>query len=92
MYPTTRREEIVDDLHGTPVPDPYRWLEDPDSPDTKGWLVGQEELFRKQAGPQRFKERIAELLRSGSVGVPVWRGERNFFSRRTPTRSTRSTT
>ncbi|MBB3727262.1 prolyl oligopeptidase family serine peptidase [Nonomuraea dietziae] len=84
MYPAARRDEIVENLHGTPVPDPYRWLEDPEEPEVKGWLLAQEELFRAQAEPVRFKERIAELLRSGSVGVPVWRGERHFFSRRTP--------
>ncbi|GAA2401858.1 prolyl oligopeptidase family serine peptidase [Nonomuraea africana] len=84
MYPAARRDEIVENLHGTPVPDPYRWLEGPDEPEVKGWLLAQEELFRAQAEPVRFKERIAELLRSGSVGVPVWRGERHFFSRRTP--------
>ncbi|MEU7896436.1 prolyl oligopeptidase family serine peptidase [Nonomuraea sp. NPDC049152] len=84
MYPAARRDEIVENLHGTPVPDPYRWLEDPDDPEVKGWLLAQEELFRAQVEPRRFKERIAELLRSGSVGVPAWRGERHFFSRRTP--------
>ncbi|MBB5076195.1 prolyl oligopeptidase family serine peptidase [Nonomuraea endophytica] len=84
MYPTARREELVDDLHGTPVPDPYRWLEDPDSPETQGWLLGQEALYEEQVKPQRFRERIEELLQSGSVGVPVWRGERYFFSRRMP--------
>ncbi|MFI9558369.1 prolyl oligopeptidase family protein [Nonomuraea endophytica] len=84
MYPTARREELVDDLHGTPVPDPYRWLEDPDSPETQGWLLGQEALYEEQVKPQRFRERIEELLQSGSVGVPVWRGERYFFSRRLP--------
>ncbi|MFD9944254.1 prolyl oligopeptidase family protein [Nonomuraea sp. NPDC059023] len=84
MYPTARREELVDDLHGTPVPDPYRWLEDPDSPETQGWLLGQEALYKDQVKPQRFRERIEELLQSGSVGVPVWRGERYFFSRRMP--------
>ncbi|MGW4791385.1 prolyl oligopeptidase family serine peptidase [Nonomuraea sp. NPDC004297] len=83
-YPTARRDDIVDILHETPVPDPYRWLEDPDSPETKGWLLAQAELFAAKRGPQRFKSRIAELLRSGSVGVPTWRGERYFFSRRTP--------
>ncbi|MFI6504619.1 prolyl oligopeptidase family protein [Nonomuraea typhae] len=84
MYPTARREDLVDDLHSTPVPDPYRWLEDADSPETKGWLLGQEALFREQAKPRRFRERIEELLQSGSVGVPAWRGERYFFSRRLP--------
>ncbi|MFI6179304.1 prolyl oligopeptidase family protein [Nonomuraea sp. NPDC051191] len=83
-YPTARREDVVDILHETPVPDPYRWLEDPDSPDTKEWLLAQAELFNATRGEQRFKDRIAELLRSGSVGPPAWRGERRFFSRRTP--------
>ncbi|TDD14295.1 prolyl oligopeptidase family serine peptidase [Nonomuraea diastatica] len=83
-YPTARREETSDILHGTPVPDPYRWLEDPDGPETKGWLLAQAELFSRERGPQRFKSRIAELLRSGSVGVPAWRGGRHFFTRRTP--------
>ncbi|MFC5825721.1 prolyl oligopeptidase family serine peptidase [Nonomuraea insulae] len=83
-YPTARREDIADILHETPVPDPYRWLEDPDSPETKGWLLAQAELFGREQGTRRFKSRIAELLRSGSVGVPAWRGGRHFFSRRTP--------
>ncbi|TDC07011.1 S9 family peptidase [Nonomuraea longispora] len=83
-YPTARREEATDNLHGTPVRDPYRWLEEPDGPETKGWLLAQAELFNRERGPQRFKSRIAELLRSGSVGVPAWRGGRHFFSRRIP--------
>ncbi|MEU4576967.1 prolyl oligopeptidase family protein [Nonomuraea sp. ATR24] len=83
-YPAAPREETVDLVHGTPVPDPYRWLEDPDSPETERWLLAQAELFKREAEPQRFKERIGELLRSGSVGTPAWRGERRFFSRRTP--------
>ena len=83
-YPDAPREETVDILHGTPVPDPYRWLEDPDSPETETWLLAQAELFKRESEPQRFKSRIAELLKSGSVGTPAWRGERHFFSRRTP--------
>ncbi|MFD1541427.1 prolyl oligopeptidase family serine peptidase [Nonomuraea guangzhouensis] len=83
-YPTARRAESDEILHDTPVADPYRWLEDPDSPETQGWLLGQADLFKRQSEPQRFRDRIAELLRSGSVGVPAWRGTRHFFSRRTP--------
>ncbi|MBB2748779.1 UNVERIFIED_ORG: prolyl oligopeptidase [Microbispora rosea subsp. rosea] len=85
-YPPARRDDIVDDLHGTPVPDPYRWLEDPDDPATKEWLDAQETLFRSAEleGRDHFRKRIAELLRSGSVGTPSWRGERRFFTRRAP--------
>ncbi|GAA2900160.1 prolyl oligopeptidase family serine peptidase [Streptosporangium fragile] len=75
-------------MHGVPVPDPYRWLEDPDDPATKDWLEAQEGLFAAELGalPGRegFRSRIAELLKSGTVGAPVWRGDRHFFMRRTP--------
>ncbi|MFC4062534.1 prolyl oligopeptidase family protein [Planomonospora corallina] len=87
-YPPARRDDVVDELHGTPVPDPYRWLEDPDAPETGEWLAAQEKLLAAELGAlpgrERFKTRVAELLRSGSVGAPVWRGERSFFMRRTP--------
>src|SRR5690606_8791572 len=84
-YPPALREETVDELHGTTVPDPYRWLEDPESPATKEWLAAQAELFEAELKRRAdFRERIAELLRSGSVGAPVWRGERRFFLRRAP--------
>ncbi|WP_406312991.1 prolyl oligopeptidase family serine peptidase [Streptosporangium sp. NBC_01639] len=87
-YPLAGRDGLVENLHGTPVPDPYRWLEDPDDPATKSWLADEEQLFTAEMdalpGREGFKARIAELLRSGSIGAPVWRGERRFFMRRTP--------
>ncbi|MFF0310643.1 prolyl oligopeptidase family protein [Streptosporangium sp. NPDC004379] len=87
-YPPASRDDIVENLHGTPVPDPYRWLEDPDDPATQGWLAAQEKLFAAEMsalpGREAFRSRITELLRSGSVGAPVWRGNRSFFTRRTP--------
>ncbi|MEV7011300.1 prolyl oligopeptidase family serine peptidase [Streptosporangium sp. NPDC051022] len=87
-YPPASRDNLVEELHGVPVADPYRWLESSDDPATKEWLTAQEELFSTElgalAGRDGFRARIAELLRSGSVGAPVWRGERQLFMRRTP--------
>ncbi|GHH66489.1 prolyl endopeptidase [Streptosporangium violaceochromogenes] len=87
-YPPARRDDLVEEIHGVPVADPYRWLEDPGDPAVKEWLAAQEALFASEmgalAGREAFKSRIAELLRSGSVGAPVWRGERRLFMRRTP--------
>ncbi|MBA9004094.1 prolyl oligopeptidase family serine peptidase [Thermomonospora cellulosilytica] len=87
QYPPAPRQDIVDDLHGHRIPDPYRWLEDPASPETKSWLAAQDELLRSVLeglpGRDRLRGRIAELLRAGGVGPPIWRGERRFFTRRT---------
>jgi prolyl oligopeptidase len=87
-YPPARRDDIVETLHGERIADPYRWLEDADSPDSKTWQVAQDELFAdaKATWPAReqFAERIAELMRTGAVGTPIWRGDRAFYSRREP--------
>lgn len=87
-YPPAHRDDLVEEIHGVPVADPYRWLEDSGDPAVKEWLAAQEALFAAEmgalAGREAFKTRIAELLRSGSVGAPVWRGERRLFMRRTP--------
>ena len=43
-FPETRRDDIVEVLHGTTIPDPYRWLEDPDSAETAEWVKRQNEF------------------------------------------------
>ncbi|MFI0411260.1 prolyl oligopeptidase family protein [Actinomadura sp. 3N508] len=87
-YPPARRQDIVEELHGHRVEDPYRWLEDPDAADTKAWLAAQEKLFRKVMDPlpgrDGLRRRLGELLGAGSVGSPTWRGGRRFFTRRAP--------
>jgi prolyl oligopeptidase len=86
-YPAAHRQNVVDDLHGHRVADPYRWLEEPHSDETKRWLAEQGELFQQTVeglpGRPRLRERINELLGAGSIGSPRWRGDRRFFMRRT---------
>ncbi|MFB4318463.1 prolyl oligopeptidase family protein [Actinomadura sp. 21ATH] len=85
-YPPAQREDIVDDLHGHQVADPYRWLEDRAGGDTEAWLAAQEQLFQERIGGlpgrERLRERLTELLSAGSVGPPVWRGDWCFYTRR----------
>ena len=87
-YPAARRLDLVEDLHDYRVADPYRWLEDADSPETQAWLAAEEELWAGyRAGlPRReaFAARVRELLRVGAVGGPTWRGRTRFAMRRDP--------
>ena len=85
-YPPAERLDVVDDLHGRRVPDPYRWLEDPDSERTRDWSRAQGALFdaQRDAWPsrERFRDRLTTLLGAGAVSAPIWRGERQFLMRR----------
>jgi prolyl oligopeptidase len=86
-YPEARRSDDADTLHGILVRDPYRWLEDPDSPETVAWSLAQDALLQAETGGlpgrDRLAERVGELLGAGTVGTPAWRGDRQFFMRRT---------
>ena len=87
-YPAARRLDLVEELHGYRVADPYRWLEDADSAETQDWLAAQESLWDqyREGLPRReeFAARVAELLRVGAVGLPTWRGTTRFSMRRDP--------
>ena len=87
-YPAADRLDIVDDLHGRAVPDPYRWLEDPTDPRTQAWRAAQDELMVAEraawASRGRFAGRIEELMGSGSISPPYYRGDWTFFTRRDP--------
>jgi len=87
-YPAARRLDLVEDLHGHQVADPYRWLEDADSAETREWLAAEEGLWAgyRDGLPRReaFAARVRDLLRVGSVGLPAWRGTSRFYTRRDP--------
>jgi prolyl oligopeptidase len=88
-YPPARRLDLTEDVLGHQVSDPYRWLEDDTSDERGGWLAAQAELFgsyreEELPGRDRLAAQVRELLRTGYVGTPVWRGERSFFTQRAP--------
>lgn len=85
--PESKRTEHTDVLHGQTVADPYRWLEDIDSPETKAWIAEQNKYARahldKIPGREVLRNRIAELMnytRTAGAGI-VKRGGRLFFLR-----------
>ncbi|MEQ8464275.1 prolyl oligopeptidase family serine peptidase [Coleofasciculus sp. E1-EBD-02] len=82
-YPTTRQADQVDDYHGTKVADPYRWLEDPDSDETKAWVEAQNKVTfgYLEDIPQResLKQRITKLWNYEKYGIPYKEGNRYFY-------------
>jgi prolyl oligopeptidase len=82
-YPQTPRVEQTDDYHGTRVADPYRWLEDPDSEETRAWIEAQNEVAFQYLESIPERERIRRRLETvwdyERYGVPFFRGGRYFF-------------
>ncbi len=76
--PKTRVENVTDTVHGLKITDPYRWLENQESPETRQWLDAQNRYMRqtldKVAGRDRIAKRISELLRIDTMS-PVARRE-----------------
>jgi len=84
--PRTRVDEVVETLHGVAVRDPYRWLEDQDSPETRAWIDAQnaytEAVLGAAPGREEVRRRLSELMRIDVADLPQERGGRYFFTRR----------
>jgi prolyl oligopeptidase len=82
-YPRTRKIDHVDDYHGTSVPDPYRWLEDVDSEETKAWVAAQNEVTFAylESIPERewIRERLTEIWNYERYSTPWKDGGRYLF-------------
>ena len=86
-YPPTRRDDVVDELHGVLVADPYRWLESVDDPETRAWITAQNRLTERfLAGvPAReaIRARLSTLWDYPRYDVPFERGGQWFQWRNT---------
>ena len=84
-YPQTRRAEVVEVLHGRPIADPYRWLEDPDSAETVAWVAQQNAVTEAYlaALPDRswFTETMQAVVGRPRAGVPFRRAGWYFVTR-----------
>lgn len=84
-YPVTRKVDQTDSYYGTIVADPYRWLEDDNSAETKAWVSAQNAVTDKflDAMPQRQPARriYTELYNFERFGIPFQEGGRYFWSR-----------
>ena len=86
-YPPAARGPVVDDYHGTKVADPYRWLEDLDSPETRAWVSAEASLaegyLAKIGARSRIKRRLTELSDFEKFGLPFHEGGRYFYTHNT---------
>ncbi len=84
--PASRRGDIQETLHGVTVADPYRWLEDQNSPETRAWINQQNEYTHKQLdnwpGRERLEKRLAELKKVELIRTPIERNRRFFYRKR----------
>ena len=84
-YPAARRDSQLDTYFGTPVPDPYRWLEDADSPETAAWVATENELtfgyLARIPFRDKLRERLTQLWNYERYGVPHQERELLIFSK-----------
>jgi prolyl oligopeptidase len=84
-YPPAYRQDLVETRHGLGIADPYRWLEDPEDPDTVRWLAGQEVLYaRHRSGwpVDEWRAELAALTAVDGMSSPVARPAGTFYARR----------
>ncbi len=84
-YPVTRKVDVVDDYFGTKVPDPYRWLEDETSAETKAWIDDQNRVtfayLDKIPYREKLKARLTQLFNYPKISAPFRRGNTYFFTK-----------
>lgn len=83
LYPETLKGEVVDNYHGTEVPDPYRWLEDDMSDETAAWVKAQNKVTFAylESIPFRdaLKERMTQIWNYPKMSTPFKEGEQYFY-------------
>ena len=84
-YPVTAKGDVVDTIFGTPVPDPYRWLEDDMSDETAAWVKEQNNVtfgyLEKIPYREQIKERLTEMWNYEKYGIPFKEGDYTYFAK-----------
>jgi prolyl oligopeptidase len=84
-YPVTKKTDVVTDYHGVKVADPYRWLEDDNSAETKEWVKAENKVTRQYLDVIPFRNKIRERLEKiwnfPKYGTPHQEGKYIIFSK-----------
>jgi prolyl oligopeptidase len=83
VYPSSLKVDQVDDYHGVQVADPYRWLEDPDSDESRQWIEAQNQVtftyLNDIPARESLKQRLTQLWNYEKYGIPFKRENRYFY-------------
>ena len=89
--PKAKVDTVVDTIHGHKIADPYRWLEDANSPDSQEYVREEMAYTRSLLDPlpgrDRIHERLTQLLSTGTIGTPQIGGPYFFYTRREGTQN-----
>jgi prolyl oligopeptidase len=84
--PATRIESVVDTIHGEPFPDPYRWLEQQDAPETRAWIAAQTQyadaVLPRDGVRTALEQRLRSLMDKADVGGARRSGDFEYFTLR----------
>jgi prolyl oligopeptidase len=84
--PKAKIAPVIDDYHGRQVADPYRWLEDSTTPETRQFVAAQNAYTRSVLGNipgrEELRRRVEQLLTIGRVASPRIGGNNYFYERR----------
>ncbi len=84
-YPKARVSDVVETLHGVRVADPYRWMEDLDSPELKAWIEAENKLtfgyLAEIPAREAIRARLTQLWNHERYGIPYKKGGRYFFTK-----------
>jgi len=85
LYPETKKVDVVDTYFGTTVADPYRWMEDDNSPEVAAWVAAENKVtfgyLDKISYRPQLKDRLTKLLNYPKFGSPTRRGDWFIFSK-----------
>jgi prolyl oligopeptidase len=84
--PKTRIDPVTETLNGISITDPYRWLEDQSSPETRAWIKAQmsytQAVLAKVPQREQVRRRLTDLMKVDVMGLPLERNGRYFFRKR----------
>ena len=86
--PTTEAKPVTDTVSGHSLTDPYRWLEDQDSPETRAWIDSQMRYTQQYLSQVKIRpeivKRLTELEHIETIGIPTERNDTYFYNKRLP--------